>query len=584
MAAALRLAGFTTHCASNGAEALSQIASHKPDLIVLDLDMPGVGGLDVMQRLKESAGPRQPPCVIVLTASQERADIIRARECGAQHFLLKSTFSLSDLLARVKSALGERNGVREEDPGDAEACVRTVPTARKPAREARNAGGLGKTASTDSAETLPPTLDSVRPCFTREELARKTKSDGRLKALPPAVAEVVMRARDPRATTTEIASAIKRDQAVALKVLRLANSAAYARGKKVESIDQAVIRIGVGAIRQAVLNLGVIDQFTAQGAGSVLDPLRFWEHSIACGLIAADLQEIVGGEARDVAFTMGLLHDIGRAVLAERLGDTYTRVLTIAESLRIPVERVESRMLSANHAEVAAGVLREWNVSKQVIEPIAAHHPPTRDPGGADPPPPREALMIRLADALAHALFLGSSGNDTLYPTESLCAMLGVKGEHIAQIEVSARARTRDLRLALFASSGVEAAPDDLCQVYKARLSAPFRPLYVSESPQTDAMRIACGSLINTDARKPTIGVVHIAAAAQRPSIASAYADAERAAGAGRLPLLCLSADGAGLAPGDKRPETVLTTPLAAPALLRAINDALARGARSRAA
>ena len=81
----------------------------------------------------------------------------------------------------------------------------------------------------------------------------------------------------------------------------------------VSSIDLAVQRIGIAQIRQMVLSIGVIDRFSASMRSVRLDALKFWEHSIGCGLIAAEITRCRSGstEEVDAAFTMSLLHDTG---------------------------------------------------------------------------------------------------------------------------------------------------------------------------------------------------------------------------------------------------------------------------------
>src|SRR5690606_3887518 len=139
------------------------------------------------------------------------------------------------------------------------------------------------------------------------------------------------------------------------------------------SVDEAVVRIGTGAIRQTLLNIGVIDNFSPQGRAGAIDRLQFWEHSIACGLIAAELERATGGTAPDEAFTLGLLHDVGRLVLARQLGGTYGRVVDAAARCGAPLERAESRLLGLTHAEIMPAVLRQWNLPASLVEPIATH-------------------------------------------------------------------------------------------------------------------------------------------------------------------------------------------------------------------
>src|SRR5262249_7291747 len=163
--------------------------------------------------------------------------------------------------------------------------------------------------------------------------------------LSPTVSRLMQIVNSHDCSVERIASAAKQDQAVAIKILKLANSPVYFRGDPVDSVHQAVLRIGTNQIRQVVMNLTVRERFGSLGGASRLRATQFWEHSIACGLIAAEITRCRGGSAPEIdsAFTMGLLHDIGKMFYAEVLDDQYNHVLTMAEEMRLPLEQTESR-------------------------------------------------------------------------------------------------------------------------------------------------------------------------------------------------------------------------------------------------
>lgn len=574
IAASLRLAGYEAQCVGSGAEAFSIILHNPPALLLLDLEMPGMSGLDLLARLVHLPAERRPR-TIVLTASQDRRSVLRAGELGVRHFLLKSTFSLANLLERVKAVLAEAPdaAAASEQPPTASTIPAPTPVAAAPCP-----------AAPPRTETAAPTerprpganLADLAPLMTREELLRRVQRAGEPPALSPSVAGVLEMSEDPTTTAEAIAAAIKRDQALALKILKLANSSAYSLGKKTTSVDQAVVRIGMDAIRQALLNIGVIDALGTDAADCPLDPLRFWEHSIACGLIAAEIEQATGGTATDTAFTLGLLHDVGRLVLAQALGATYREVLDTAERLRLPLEAVESRLLGFNHAEIMPDILRRWNVPKCLAEPIVAHHD---EPGAA--PPDRLAALLCLADRLARALLLGSSGNDTLYPIADLVRTIGLQEQDLRRIIAAAAEHTRDVKVALLACSSHTGWPDHR-ESYRGQLTAPLRPLCVGTPGTIESFQIACETLAEGPG-KPTVGVVTIGPDDNRPALAERYRAALAAAGRKNLPLVTISPDGAGLGDARTISETRLTSPVAFSTLIEALNTAIAPAAKQAA-
>ena len=119
IAGSLRLAGYDTCVASDGMEALRMIESDPPDLILLDVRMPKMGGVELLKALRAVPRTEKIP-VLLLTAEAEKEMVLEAAKLGIAGFVLKSSFSLPQLLARVRQLL---------PPGasPSAACVSSVP-------------------------------------------------------------------------------------------------------------------------------------------------------------------------------------------------------------------------------------------------------------------------------------------------------------------------------------------------------------------------------------------------------------------------------------------------------------------------
>ena len=109
IAAALQLAGYRTLGAADGREALKLAWLHRPSLILLDLAMPVVDGMTCLGALRAAESTAHIP-VIVLSAADDRKSLARAARLGVSDYLVKSAFSLPDLLARVKQLIGDGPG------------------------------------------------------------------------------------------------------------------------------------------------------------------------------------------------------------------------------------------------------------------------------------------------------------------------------------------------------------------------------------------------------------------------------------------------------------------------------------------
>jgi two-component system response regulator ResD len=95
-------AGFETYTAPDGYKALDVATEHRPDLVVLDVMLPGIDGIEVMERLQERPGP--PIAVILLTARGEESDRLVGLRNGADDYVVKP-FSSAELVARVEAVL-----------------------------------------------------------------------------------------------------------------------------------------------------------------------------------------------------------------------------------------------------------------------------------------------------------------------------------------------------------------------------------------------------------------------------------------------------------------------------------------------
>ncbi len=161
ISAILREAGYQTKTAEDGAAALEIIRSTPPDLVFLDINMPGMDGLQVVSILRADLQLKAIP-VVLLTDSSDRATVLRARATGVQGYLLKSRFSAQELLARA---------------------AEHVP---KPPLSAERAGA-GVEAPPRAGELAPA---SAAPPLTRDAFLERVKRTAKAKALPGVVADV----------------------------------------------------------------------------------------------------------------------------------------------------------------------------------------------------------------------------------------------------------------------------------------------------------------------------------------------------------------------------------------------------------
>ncbi|MEX2214641.1 MAG: response regulator [Phycisphaeraceae bacterium] len=540
VAAALREQGYQTVCAVNGREALVLANQCKPDLILLDLHMPGAGGLEMLRALRGDPALERTP-VLVLSELTDKASVIEAGRLGIEGYLLKSRFTLKDMLHRVEAALGTGlepgAALKDVDETNEHTEPSTIPSAaRQESVRPHRAPGDERAAH----------LKELKPVLTRSQMQEHLDNCGELKALSPTVARVLKMTQSAECSMDAVAAVIKQDQAISLKLLKLANSSVYARGEPVDTVQRAVMRIGLEPVRQMVLNLAVVERFSDQNATSGINMMLFWEHSIAVGLIATELTKLLGGKEIQIeaAFTMGLLHDVGRLVYVETLGETYQTVLAESEHLRLPLEQVESRLLLINHAEAMDRILHAWNFPKELINPIALHHLSIGNIRRVSPRSLKEIAILALADRLAHAMCLGSSGNTAIYPTVEFAQALNVTNDMIGQIADHVPEQSSDLKFAML-SNAPNTADFDVKRQLRQGWDGPFRPLCISPDPGIDASQLLCRRLADTATDlPPSVIVVEITHPRCRASLTTQLLEAQAQANLSALPLILLSPGG----------------------------------------
>lgn len=575
IAAALEHAGYQAVMAKNGAETMAAIGAHAPRLVLLDLDMPGLNGLAVLEKIRELQSDQRPR-VIVLTALHDRKAVLSARALGVRHFMLKSAFSLEELLRRIKEVLSETESVAGgrsvsgSSPSTQQSALSSVGDSVIESED----GGL-------SQEDVAERLRALKPMMTRDELMKRVTEGNDLRALAPAVKQVLSLTSSDAASLDAIAKAIRQDQALSLKILKVANSPIYAQAERVDSLPRAVARIGVAQIRAVVLSLNVIDQFSGVNLPGRIRADWFWEHSLACGLIAARLARLTKAspEQGDAMFTAGLLHDVGRMIFADRLGSEYGHVLETAHRLELPLEVVESKMLLINHADLTDRLLRSWRFAPELINPIAMHHLSVGNIRRMAPQMVREVALLALANRLAHALLLGSSGNDAAYSISEFIEVLELTATDLDAICREIPEQTDDLKLTMmsYGASGEHA----LAELSKS-IGNDVKPLLVARREEISGIGILIKRLCPMGADEtPNVLVLRVSQTADRALMLAKLKGVDEQFGTIKIPLVIV-----GNAPGCLfKPDTFgerhvqqLLLPLTLSRLTRALREAVPKG------
>jgi len=235
-------------------------------------------------------------------------------------------------------------------------------------------------------------------------IAEVLKSVQRLPSLPAVVLELLASLNDDSLSLDSLARKISLDQALSASVLRVANSSFYGRPGQVMSARDGIAMLGLRTVRQLVLTASLIKSVDGPMQGS-FDLTTYWRHAIGTALCARALAAHLG-ENPEQAYTAGLLHDIGRLVLATRFAERYAQVTAWRAANDGYLLAAEQEVLGFDHAVVGEALVRHWRLPAAIGQAALSHQQPGAGTGH------RLAQVIHVADAVAHALDLSGQSDD----------------------------------------------------------------------------------------------------------------------------------------------------------------------------
>ncbi|HEY6226730.1 MAG TPA: response regulator [Verrucomicrobiae bacterium] len=221
---------------------------------------------------------------------------------------------------------------------------------------------------------LQRTFD-LRILLSNEKVRQLVGKMSRVPSPPDLYFNISKAIRSQSVELEEIANLILRDLAITAKLLQLANSAALGLRSRVTTVQQAIQYLGLEMVRSLVLLAHTFSYFD-KSKGFSLEKL--WNHSMRVAALAQQIADHEGAEIGDEAFLAGLLHDLGKLLLAVNLPEDYTAMLKAAQTKKTQTWQEEIEKFGATHAEIGAELLATWNFPLTVVEAVALHHHPAQ--------------------------------------------------------------------------------------------------------------------------------------------------------------------------------------------------------------
>ena len=210
--------------------------------------------------------------------------------------------------------------------------------------------------------------------MTHDQLVERIKQCPNLPSLPSLAVQVLDLTQKPEADIGEIARLISRDPALSSKILRRVNSSFYGRTQHVSTISQALVILGLQAVKTLVLGFSLVMSLRTQKSRG-FHHLNYWKRSIYAATAARTLAARFGVVQQEEVFLAALLQDIGMLVLDQVLGEEYGKIYE-SVTTHAALAAAETAALGMDHAAVGALMAAEWNLPPLLAVPVRCHNNP----------------------------------------------------------------------------------------------------------------------------------------------------------------------------------------------------------------
>jgi diguanylate cyclase (GGDEF)-like protein len=212
----------------------------------------------------------------------------------------------------------------------------------------------------------PEVLDKVLACRN-------------LPTLPAVAMKVVELTSSRDVSMRALAETIQNDQALAAKILRTVNSSLYGLRTKCSSINQAIVMLGLSAVKTLALGFTLVSAIKDCDTGD-FDLEDHWRRALFTGIAARSIAAKARLSNAEECFLGGLLQDVGMIALYQTLGRQYLDVVAKAEGDHRRLSKAELETLEIQHGDVGAMLATRWRLPETLIMPIKYHERPTAAP------------------------------------------------------------------------------------------------------------------------------------------------------------------------------------------------------------
>ena len=224
-------------------------------------------------------------------------------------------------------------------------------------------------------DPFAPSMPNKQKKPTSKEI---DKTIQRVRPIPQVALKIVRMIKDRGSSMADVAKELRQDQVISANVLRLCNSSFLAINGKIDSIDRALIVLGEKRLLQLAISASVESFFPEIVQGYSLCKGGHYQHAFGTAVIAEKLADFTGRSASDLAYTGGLLHDIGKVVLDQYITSSYPLFYRGIQEDGLNLIELEAGVLGITHPEAGSRLARHWRLPQNLTDTIYYHHYPEK--------------------------------------------------------------------------------------------------------------------------------------------------------------------------------------------------------------
>jgi putative nucleotidyltransferase with HDIG domain len=258
--------------------------------------------------------------------------------------------------------------------------------------------------------TLKTEIDPLGPGFRTTDERRFVRPTPReidetleqVRPIPQIAIKIVQMVQDHTRSFQDIAREIRQDQVLSAKVIRLCRSALFGMKRGVDSIDRALAVLGEKRFLQLVVSASVHDFYPMNGNGYSLCKGGLYKHALGMAVLSEALAHSTGKAPADIAYTAGLLHDIGKVVLDQYVARTSGLFYRRTQMEGLNATEAEKELFGVTHHEVGGRLAERWALPEILTDVVLHHHQPEEATVN-----PELVHLVYLADLIMSRFMVG---------------------------------------------------------------------------------------------------------------------------------------------------------------------------------